>query len=92
MSVTSRGAVVRIITGRGNRSEGAAVLRPLVAQLLDGRTMDEQRVAQEIALLAERLDITEELVRLDAHLGACAEALTEARHTAPILSRAIAEL
>jgi uncharacterized protein (TIGR00255 family) len=50
-------------------------LRVVVAQLLDGRTVDEQRLAQEIAFLAERLDITEELVRLDAHLGACAEAL-----------------
>jgi len=50
-------------------------LRGVVAQLLDGRTVDEQRLAQEIAFLAERLDITEELVRLDAHLGACAEGL-----------------
>jgi DNA-nicking Smr family endonuclease len=31
------GLVVRIITGRGNRSEGGAVLRPLVDQLLRGR-------------------------------------------------------
>src|SRR5205085_2981411 len=31
------GAVVRVITGRGNRSEGPAVLRPLVDQLLRGR-------------------------------------------------------
>ena len=37
VAVTSPGEVVRVITGRGNRSEGAAVLRPLVAQLLDGR-------------------------------------------------------
>ncbi len=34
---TRPGAVVRIITGRGNRSEGTAVLRPLVAKLLGGR-------------------------------------------------------
>jgi DNA-nicking Smr family endonuclease len=31
------GAVVRVITGRGNRSEGPAVLKPLVRELLDGR-------------------------------------------------------
>ena len=37
LRVTSPGAVVRVITGRGNRSEGAAVLRPLVARLLEGR-------------------------------------------------------
>jgi DNA-nicking Smr family endonuclease len=31
------GSVVRIITGRGNRSDGAAVLKPLVGRLLSGR-------------------------------------------------------
>jgi DNA-nicking Smr family endonuclease len=31
------GAVVRVITGRGNRSEGGAVLKPRVRDLLDGR-------------------------------------------------------
>ena len=51
-------------------------LRSAVAQLLDGRPVDEQRVAQEIAFLAERLDITEELVRLGAHLDACEAALS----------------
>jgi uncharacterized protein (TIGR00255 family) len=50
-------------------------LRQSVAQLLDGRTMDEQRVAQEIALLADRLDITEELVRFRTHVAACRSAL-----------------
>lgn len=50
-------------------------LRASVAQLLDGRSLDEQRLAQEIALLADRLDITEELVRLRAHIAACRQAL-----------------
>ncbi|HET7039784.1 MAG TPA: YicC/YloC family endoribonuclease [Gemmatimonadales bacterium] len=45
-------------------------LRAAVAQLLDGAEADPQRVAQEIAFLAERLDITEEMVRLVAHLKA----------------------
>jgi DNA-nicking Smr family endonuclease len=31
------GAVVRVITGRGNRSPGGPVLRPLVRRLLAGR-------------------------------------------------------
>jgi uncharacterized protein (TIGR00255 family) len=53
-------------------------LRGAVSQLLDGRPVDEQRLAQEIAVLAERLDITEELVRLTAHLDACREALSAA--------------
>ncbi len=47
-----------------------------LAALLDGRnasgtpkvSIDPQRLAQEVALLAERIDVTEELVRLGAHL------------------------
>ena len=31
------GAVVRVITGRGNRSDGSAVLKPLVGKLLVGK-------------------------------------------------------
>jgi uncharacterized protein (TIGR00255 family) len=50
-------------------------MRANVAQLLDGRAMDEQRLAQEIAVLADRLDITEELVRFRTHVAACRDAL-----------------
>jgi uncharacterized protein (TIGR00255 family) len=50
-------------------------LREAVAQLLNERPVDEQRLAQEIAFLAERLDVREELVRLRAHREACREAL-----------------
>lgn len=50
-------------------------LRAAVAELLDGRQADEQRVAQELAFLADKLDITEELVRFGAHLAACEAAL-----------------
>ena len=51
-------------------------LRGAVAQLLDGRTVDEERLAQELAFLADKLDITEELVRFKAHATAVREALT----------------
>lgn len=37
--------------------------------LLKGSTVDPARVAQEVAYLAERSDVTEELVRLRSHLG-----------------------
>lgn len=50
-------------------------LRAAVGELLDGRTADDARLAQEIALTADRLDITEELVRLRAHLDAVRAAL-----------------
>ncbi|HSR90629.1 MAG TPA: DUF1732 domain-containing protein, partial [Gemmatimonadales bacterium] len=50
-------------------------LRQNVAQLLDGRSVDEQRLAQELAFLADKLDITEELVRFGAHLKAARDTL-----------------
>ncbi|HEX2636854.1 MAG TPA: YicC/YloC family endoribonuclease [Gemmatimonadales bacterium] len=50
-------------------------LRGAVAELLDGRQADEARLAQEIAFQADRLDITEELVRFRAHVAAVREAL-----------------
>src|SRR5579884_558165 len=52
-----------------------ARLQRAVADLAGGVALDEQRLAVESALLADRLDITEELVRLRAHLAACREAL-----------------
>ena len=54
-------------------------LRGAVAELLDGRQTDENRLAQEIAFQADRLDITEELVRFRAHVAAVRGALGAAR-------------
>jgi uncharacterized protein (TIGR00255 family) len=50
-------------------------LQASVTQLLAGRAMDEQRLALEIAVLADKLDISEELVRFRAHLVGCRTAL-----------------
>jgi uncharacterized protein (TIGR00255 family) len=50
-------------------------LRAAVAQLLDGRMVSEERLAQELAFLADKLDITEELVRFEAHVAAAREAI-----------------
>jgi uncharacterized protein (TIGR00255 family) len=50
-------------------------LRAAVAQLLDGRSVDEERLSQELAFLADKLDITEELVRFKAHVAAARAAL-----------------
>jgi uncharacterized protein (TIGR00255 family) len=52
-------------------------LRVAVAELLDRRPLDENRLAQEIALIAERLDITEEMTRLTTHIAASRAALGE---------------
>jgi len=43
-------------------------LRGRIQELLDGRTLDEDRLAQEVALLVDRSDIAEELDRLGSHL------------------------
>jgi uncharacterized protein (TIGR00255 family) len=50
-------------------------LRESVAELADGVQLDQQRVAQEIAILADRLDVQEELQRLRSHLVAFRDAI-----------------
>lgn len=50
-------------------------LREAVRDLLDGNAVDEQRIAQEIAILADRLDVSEEISRFRSHLVAFREAL-----------------
>lgn len=45
-------------------------LRTAVQELASGVTIDDQRLAQEIAILADRLDVSEEISRFHAHLGA----------------------
>ena len=52
-----------------------ARLHKSVAALAAGTSVDDQRLAVEIALLADRVDISEELVRFRTHLSACREAL-----------------
>jgi len=56
-------------------------LRENVKVLAEGVALDEQRVAQEIAILADRLDVSEEIDRFGAHLEAFRE----------VISRKIAE-
>jgi uncharacterized protein (TIGR00255 family) len=54
-------------------------LRAAVRELADGVAIDEGRVAQEIALLADRLDVQEELSRFRAHIAAFRAALNAAQ-------------
>jgi uncharacterized protein (TIGR00255 family) len=46
-----------------------------LVRLVGGSEIDAGRVAHEVAMLAERSDVTEELVRLESHLSALAAAL-----------------
>jgi uncharacterized protein (TIGR00255 family) len=50
--------------------ETATRLRQRAQTLLAGATVDEERLAQEVAFVLSRGDITEELVRLESHLSA----------------------
>jgi uncharacterized protein (TIGR00255 family) len=48
-----------------------------IARLTNGVALDEQRVAQEIAILADRLDVGEEIDRFRVHIAAFASALRD---------------
>jgi len=48
-----------------------------IEKMTAGLAMDEARLAQEAALLADRSDVTEELVRLRSHLGQASHLLSE---------------
>ena len=50
-------------------------LREAVRELLDGKEPDSDRLAQEVVLTAARLDISEEIVRLESHLRTAGEML-----------------
>lgn len=52
-------------------------LRESVRELADGVAVDEGRLAQEIAILADRMDVAEELDRFRSHLVAFRAALSE---------------
>src|SRR3989442_581544 len=83
--------VVSELNGRLDALEGAAQtieeqaplrlkaeherLKQAVVELTAQAAVDEQRLALEIALLADRVDITEELVRFRAHVAAARAAL-----------------
>ena len=50
-------------------------LRAVVAEIADARNLEEDRLAREIALIADRWEISEELVRTRSHLDAFEEYL-----------------
>jgi uncharacterized protein (TIGR00255 family) len=62
-------AVGRLDALRGSvREEIAAALRRRLAELLGAQPLDEARLAQEVALLVDRSDVSEEIDRLRSHL------------------------
>ncbi len=59
-------------------ADAHAKLSERLERLLKGAEIDAARVAQEAAVLADRSDVTEELVRLASHLGALRQLLAGA--------------
>jgi uncharacterized protein (TIGR00255 family) len=57
--------------------DARAKLRERVNLLLEDGEIPEERVAQEIAILSDRLDCTEECVRLEAHCAHFRKLLAE---------------
>ena len=53
-------------------------MREAIHTLAAGVTVDETRLAQEVAIIADRIDITEETVRLRTHIEAVRHALDDA--------------
>jgi uncharacterized protein (TIGR00255 family) len=80
-------------------AEAARRLEERVDRLLQGRlpqssrvTVDEARLAQEVALLADRLDVTEELVRARSHLDQLRQQLEAAQPVGRKLDFLVQEL
>lgn len=72
--------------------EYQAKLRLRLAKLLEGAELDPQRLAQEVAVMADRCDVTEELVRLQSHFVQFDETLTLAEPVGRKLDFLIQEL
>ncbi|MEP6506918.1 MAG: YicC/YloC family endoribonuclease [Gemmatimonadales bacterium] len=58
-------------------AEQAARLKKSVKELVNGSNVDQQRLAQEVAILADKLDIAEEVDRFEAHIGSFRQSITE---------------
>ncbi len=69
---------------KGASSRMQKRLQKKIGELLDKTTIDASRLVQEAALLAERADVTEEIVRLRSHVEALSALL---KSTGPVAKR-----
>ena len=58
-------------------AEQVTRLKKSVKELASGANVDQQRLAQEVAILADKLDIAEELDRFDSHIGSFRQSVNE---------------
>ena len=80
-------AIERLRASIGRRARGmvprcAKRLRARIAEIDGGRAVDPARLAQEVAILASRSDITEELVRLEGHVRQARQILKDPKEPA----------
>jgi uncharacterized protein (TIGR00255 family) len=61
---------------RANQKKEFKNLKKRVQTLVDSKKLDEARLAQEIALIADKMDVTEECVRFHSHNKFFSETLT----------------
>jgi len=59
-------------------AEQVTRLKKSVKELASGTNVDQQRLAQEVAILADKLDIAEELDRFDSHIGSFRQSVHDA--------------
>jgi|YNPBryantNP2012_1023418.scaffolds.fasta_scaffold00120_21 uncharacterized protein (TIGR00255 family) len=52
-------------------------IRTRLTDLFGAEAVDQQRLAQEIVYACDKMDVTEEMVRLESHLSACEKGLRE---------------
>ena len=57
-------------SANARREESSAAFRASLARVAEAVDVDQTRIAQELAILAVKADITEELDRLHAHVAA----------------------
>ncbi len=73
---TMLGFLPRSVAAEARRADVAENLRVQLARVLDNSDgADETRVAQELAMLAVKADVTEEIDRLGAHVKAARDLL-----------------
>lgn len=75
---TARLAAAARQAAEARAARTGALLRERVAALIEAKDgLDEPRMAQELALIAVKADVTEELDRLDAHVAAARALVTK---------------
>ncbi len=67
-------------------------LEERLAQLLTQKALDPQRLAQEVAILAERSDVSEEIARLDSHVAQYHELLESTKEAGKKLDFLLQEM